>query len=141
MALAGFSWGIYSMRGRGSTNPLPQTTGNFVRSVPLVLGASVAALPHLHVTRDGAVFAAVSGAVTSGLGYVVWYLALRGLTVTGAAVVQLAVPILAAAGGVIILGEIVSARLIAAAVMVLGGIAVAIAGHQRQSRHPNLSAV
>lgn len=133
MALAGFSWGVYSLRGQRSPGPLAQTTSNFVRSVPLVLAVSVVALPHFHVERDGVLFAVASGTLASGLGYVVWYLALGGLSRTSAAVVQLAVPVLAAAGGVIFLQEIVSERLIVSAVMVVGGIALALVGRDTLS--------
>lgn len=133
MALAGFSWGVYSLRGRGSASPLAQTTNNFVRSVPLVLAVSLVALPYFHVEREGGLFAVASGTIGSGLGYVMWYLALRGLTATRAAVVQLAVPVLAAAGGVIFLDEIISGRLIISAAMVLGGIALALFGRERLS--------
>ena len=141
MALAGFSWGVYSLRGRWSASPLAQTTSNFVRSVPLVLAVSLVALPHFYVEREGALFAVASGTLASGLGYVVWYLALRGLTATRAAVVQLAVPILAAAGGVIFLREIISERLIISAAMVLGGIALALFGRERLSHRADPSAV
>jgi drug/metabolite transporter (DMT)-like permease len=133
MALAGFAWGIYSLRGRGSASPLAQTTGNVVRSLPLMLAMSLAAVGHVHVARDGALFAVASGAITTGLGYVIWYQALRGLTATRAAVVQLAVPVLAASAGVIFLRELISRRLIVAAVMVLGGIGLALFGRDRIS--------
>lgn len=131
MTLAGVSWGGYTLRGRGSGSPLAQTASNFVRSVPLVLALSLIAMPQVHVTLEGASFAVASGALASALGYVVWYVALRGLTATAAAVVQLAVPILAAAGGVIFLREIISGRLILSAVLVLGGIALALLGRER----------
>lgn len=133
MALAGFAWGIYSLRGRGSASPVAQTAGNIVRSVPLMFAMSLVALRQFHVGRDGALLAVASGAVTTGLGYVVWYQALRGLTATRAAVVQLAVPVLAAAGGVAFLSEIISRRLIVAAAMVLGGIALALFGREGMS--------
>jgi drug/metabolite transporter (DMT)-like permease len=128
MATAGIAWGAYSWRGRGSANPLAQTTGNFVRAVPIVAAVSVAALPSARLDASGAALAIASGALASGLGYVAWYAALRGLSGLQASVVQLSVPILAAAGGVVLLAESVSARLIVAAVMILGGIAVAIVG-------------
>jgi drug/metabolite transporter (DMT)-like permease len=131
MAVAGVSWGVYSLRGRQSTNPLEQTTSNFVRSVPLVLVVSVATLPQIYIDRKGALFAVASGALASGIGYVVWYRALRGLTAAHAAVVQLAVPILAAAGGVIFLREIISERLIISAALVLGGIGLALFGREK----------
>jgi drug/metabolite transporter (DMT)-like permease len=141
MALAGFSWGVYSLRGRGSVNPLRQTTSNFVRAVPLVLLVSLAARSQFHVGREGALFAVASGALASGLGYVVWYLALRGLTAMRAAVIQLAVPIVAAAGGVVFSRESIPSRLIVAAVLVLGGIAVALFGRDRQSQRSGPSDV
>jgi drug/metabolite transporter (DMT)-like permease len=126
MAVAGFGWGVYSLRGRGAARPLAETTSNFLRSVPLVLAVSAIGLPGLHAVPKGIVLAALSGAVASGLGYVAWYAALGGLTATRAAIVQLAVPILAAVGGVLFLAEAISARLVLAAVMVLGGIALAL---------------
>jgi drug/metabolite transporter (DMT)-like permease len=133
MAVAGISWGVYSLRGRGSASPLAQTTSNFVRSVPLALAVSFVAFPLFHVEREGALLALASGMLASGLGYVVWYLALRSLTATVAGVVQLAVPILAAAGGVIFLKEILSSRLVISAAMILGGIAVALFGRETLS--------
>ena len=126
MAIAGICWGIYSLRARGVTNPLAQTTSNFVRTVPLVVAVSLLMLTPLHAEAQGVVLSVASGAVTSGLGYVVWYAALRKLTGMQAAIVQLAVPVLAAAGGVIFLTEVVSARLVLSTVMVLGGIALAV---------------
>jgi drug/metabolite transporter (DMT)-like permease len=127
MSLAGFAWAIYSLRGRHTGDPLAQTTGNFVRAAPVAAIASLVALPYAHVELPGVVFAVISGALASGVGYVLWYAALRGLTATAAAVVQLLVPVLAAAGGVIVLGESVSSRLLLSAVLVLGGIALVIA--------------
>ncbi len=131
MALAGFSWGVYSLRGRGAVSPLAQTTSNFVRSVPLILAASLLTISQFHMERIGALFAVVSGIVASGAGYVIWYQALRGLTATRAAAVQLAVPILAAAGGVTFLGEMLSRRLAIASAMVLGGIGLALLRRER----------
>jgi drug/metabolite transporter (DMT)-like permease len=136
MALAGFSWGVYSLRGRGAADPLAQTTNNFVRTVPLVLVVSLFTMPQFHVQREGVLLAVASGALASGLGYVVWYQALRGLTATRAAVVQLLVPILAAVGGVIFLAEAISLRLAVATVIVLGGITLALIGRERlQLKH------
>ncbi|HEU4747579.1 MAG TPA: DMT family transporter [Gemmatimonadaceae bacterium] len=126
MALAGFAWGVYSLRGRGATNPLAQTTSNFVRSIPFALVISLVWLPRFSAQRHGVLLAVASGAVASGLGYVVWYRALRGLTAVRAAVVQLFVPILAGVGGVIFLAEEISARLVLATILVLGGIALAL---------------
>jgi len=126
MSLAGFGWGAYSLRGRMTANPLAQTTSNFVRTVPLLLCASLLTISQFHIEGVGALFAAISGVMASGAGYVVWYSALRGLTATRAAVVQLAVPILAATAGVVFLGEMLSPRLVLSSALVLGGIAIAI---------------
>jgi drug/metabolite transporter (DMT)-like permease len=126
MAIAGGAWGAYSLRGRGASRPLADTAGNFLRSVPLAILVSAVALSRIHVSRSGVLLAVASGALASGLGYVVWYAALRSLTATRAAIVQLAVPVLAAGGGVLFLGERISARLVIAAAMILGGIMLAL---------------
>jgi drug/metabolite transporter (DMT)-like permease len=131
MALAGAAWAGYSIRGRVLANPLAQTTGNFVRAIPLAALPVAAMLPQTVAEPQGVVLALTSGAVASGLGYVAWYAALRGLTAMHAGVVQLAGPVLAGAGGVLLLGEPLSVRLVVAAAMVLGGIAMAIRGRRR----------
>jgi drug/metabolite transporter (DMT)-like permease len=140
MAIAGVSWGVYSLRGRSAVIPLAQTTNNFVRTVPLVLAVSLLARSQFHVERQGILLAIASGALASALGYVVWYEALRGLTSTRAAAVQLLVPILAALGGVIFLAEAISARLVLSAVMVLGGIALTLIGRERLSHNAGTAA-
>jgi drug/metabolite transporter (DMT)-like permease len=137
MAMAGVAWGIYSLRGRGASDPLAETAGNFARSVPLAIGVSIAAAPHAAFNAQGALLAVVSGALASGLGYVAWYAALSGLSATRAASVQLAVPVLAAAGGVIFLSEPVTVRLIVAAVLILGGVALALTRTERRRRRPH----
>ena len=137
MAVAGFSWGVYSLRGRGTANPLAQTTSNFVRSIPFVIAVSLVTLPSFHAESRGIVLAIASGALASGVGYVVWYEALRGLTSTRAAVVQLLVPILAALGGVVFLAEAISGRLVLSGVLVLGGIGLALAGRERIAVKPS----
>jgi len=123
---AGVAWGVYSLRGWGA-RPLPANASNFARSVPLALLASLLALalapPRL--TPAGAVLALISGGLASGVGYAVWYAALRGLSAAQAGIVQLSVPPLAAAGGALLLGETVTARLVASGGLVLGGIALA----------------
>lgn len=126
MMTAGISWGFYSLRGRRAQNPLVETGGNFVRAVPLALLVSVATASHLELHPEGALLAIASGALTSGLGYVAWYAALNGLTATRAATVQLAVPVIAGAGGVLFLAEPVTARLIVAAIFILGGVGLAL---------------
>ena len=126
MMTAGISWGFYSLRGRRAANPLVETGGNFVRAVPLALLVSVATSTHFDLRSEGALLAIASGALTSGLGYVAWYAALNGLTATRAATIQLAVPVIAGAGGVLFLSEPVTARLIVAAIFILGGVGLAV---------------
>ena len=130
MVIAGVAWGAYSLAGLGSVNPLTQTTGNFVRAVPLVAIAALLFLPRLHIEPRGILLSVASGAVTSGLGYVAWYAAVRGLTAMRASVVQLAVPVIAAIGGVVLLSETITVRLLLSSVLVLGGIAMAIVARQ-----------
>lgn len=128
MACAGASWGFYSLRGRGSEDPLADTTGNFIRAVPMIAAAAVPFIGGMHLSTRGMVLAVVSGSLASGVGYSVWYAALKYHTATRAAVLQLAVPVIAAAGGVVLLSEIAELRLLVASVLVLGGISLAIAG-------------
>lgn len=124
MALAGVAWGVYSLRGRGVADPLGATAANFLYAVPLGLVVVAAFAPGVHVSTQGAVLALASGAVASGMGYVIWYAALGGLNATRAATVQLSVP--AAAGGVTLLGEAMTLRLGVASAAILGGIALVV---------------
>lgn len=126
MVLAGIAWGAYSLRGRAVRSPLAATADNFVRSVPMALVGALIGMSEAHVSAQGAALALGSGAIASGLGYSLWYLALPGLTPTRAAVVQLIVPVLAALAGVALLGEHVTARLVIAGVMILGGVGAAV---------------
>jgi len=126
MAAAGIAWGVYSLRGRGATDPTQAITASFVRALPFVLILSAITFRGVSLSPRGAVLAVISGALTSGLGYVLWYIALKGLTVTRAAIVQLSVPVIAAAGGVVFLAENVSSRLIISSVMILGGVALSV---------------
>lgn len=130
MVLAGSAWGFYSLRGRGAVDPVAATTDNFVRSLPFAFLVSALLLARTELSAEGVWLALASGALTSGLGYVVWYAALRGLTATRAATVQLAVPVLAAAGGVLFLSERVSLRLVLAGTLILGGVAFSLAGRR-----------
>ena len=130
MSIAGIAWGVYSLRGRSGGAPLSSTTGSFVRTVPMAAIASALALPFVRAERTGIVLALASGTLTSGLGYVLWYMALRGLTSTRAAIVQLLVPVLAAFGGVVCLAEQVSVRLGVASALILGGVAMALLTHE-----------
>lgn len=123
---AGVAWGIYSLRGKGIGNPAAATAGNFLRAVPFAVLLSVVLFPWARVDRAGAVYAVLSGALASGAGYVIWYTALNGLKSTSAATVQLSVPVLAATGGILLLGEPLSLRFLGAAFAVLGGIALVV---------------
>jgi drug/metabolite transporter (DMT)-like permease len=126
MLLAGLAWGLYSLRGRAARNPLAQTASNFARTVPMVLALSLVAHRSLHAEPRGLVLALLSGSLASGVGYVVWYQAVAGLSGIAASIVQLAVPVLAAAGGVLLLDERITLRLGVAALLVLGGVALTL---------------
>ena len=135
MASAGVAWGLYSLRGRRVKDPTLQTTGNFMRAVPFALVVWVAAVPGVHTSPKGMLLAVLSGALASGIGYVVWYTALQGLSSTRAATVQLSVPVLAAFGGVIFLGEVVTPRLMIASILILGGIALTVLAKELKAEH------
>lgn len=124
MATAGIAWGLYSLHGRGASDATAATTGNFVRAVPMTIAMSLLWLPHARLDVRGAACALLSGAIASGLGYVVWYTALRELRASNAATVQLSVPVIAALAGVAFLGETLTLRLLFAAMAILGGIAL-----------------
>jgi drug/metabolite transporter (DMT)-like permease len=132
MFSAGVAWGVYSLQGRGSGDPLAGTAANFAWSMPLAVVALAAAWPALHVTQEGIGYAALSGSVASGLGYALWYAALPALSATAAAVAQLVVPVLAAFGAVVLLREHVSVKLLVAGAAILGGVALAFSGRQRR---------
>lgn len=131
MLLAGVAWGAYSLLGRGQGNPLAVTAGNFLRATPLALLLALAVLPQLNWDGPGLFYALLSGALTSGVGYAIWYSALPGLHASQAATVQLSVPILAALGGSLLLSEALTLRLLLSAVAVLGGIALVLSARQR----------
>lgn len=126
MIVAGVAWGVYSLRGRRGGDPTASTAGNFVRALPFALVLSLSMLPHASLAADGVLYALASGALASGLGYAIWYAALPGLRATQAATVQLSVPVIAAFGGALFLGEAITVRLVLASVAVLGGIALVI---------------
>jgi drug/metabolite transporter (DMT)-like permease len=131
---AGVAWGVYSLRGKGTRDPASATTGNFLRAVPLAAVLSLSLFPWAHVDRAGIVCAILSGAIASAGGYVIWYSALPHLKAASAATVQLSVPVLAAAGGILLLGEPLSWRFLGAAIAVLGGIALLVI--ERTDREP-----
>lgn len=134
MVLAGVAWGFYSLRGRGSTDPLGETMRNFVLAAPAAAVLCLFGLRGAHASAYGVACAVASGAVTSGVGYALWFAALRKLTAIHAATIQLAVPVIAAIAGVAFLGERLSWRLVIAAALILGGIAWAIAGRAQAAR-------
>jgi len=134
MVAAGACWGVYSLRGRSSGDPLGANAAHFSRAVPLALAASLVGLglgaPRL--SPAGVLLAVASGALASGVGYALWFAALQGLTATQAAIVQLTVPPLAAAGAVAFLGERLSLRLAVAGALILGGVGLAVSTGRRR---------
>lgn len=123
---AGVAWGVYSLRGKGAGDPTRVTAGNFARAVPMALVMGVLTLKHANLDMAGAAYAVASGALTSGIGYTIWYTALPGLKATQAATIQLSVPVIAALGGIALLGEPLTLRLVLASIAILGGIALVI---------------
>jgi drug/metabolite transporter (DMT)-like permease len=134
MAIAGVAWGVYSLRGRAVADPLAATAGNFARAAPLALVLSLLFVANAHANVAGVGLAITSGALTSGIGYVIWYAALGKLSAMRAATVQLSVPLLAAFGGVTFLSEAITARLAAASAAILGGIAMVLFSRSQRPR-------
>ena len=135
---AGVAWGIYSLRGKAARDTIAATAGNFLRAVPLAAIVSIALLPWAQLDRAGITYAVISGAIASGLGCVIWYTVLSDsmpvrLGSTSAATVQLSVPVLAATGGILLLGEPITLRYVFASVAVLGGIALVVTEKHRAS--------
>ena len=133
MAAAGIAWGFYTLTGRDSIHAMADTSWNFIRTVPLALGLVFWSLAagDWYVTGNGIILAVLSGAIASGLGYTAWYIALAGLRISQAAVLQLLVPVIAAAGGVLIVSESLSVNLLIASTIILGGIATVLYGRQK----------
>lgn len=123
---AGAAWGVYSLRGKGTGDPTRITAGNFLRATPIAVLLSCALFPYFQWDATGFGYAVISGALASGVGYAIWYSVLPSLKSTHASIVQLSVPVLAAAGGIAFLGESVTPRLVMASVAILGGIALVI---------------
>jgi drug/metabolite transporter (DMT)-like permease len=126
MIVAGAAWGGYSLLGRGSADPLESTAINFICSVPLAIVVALLFMDGSYYSHRGVILAIVSGAIASGIGYAVWYAALRSLTASRAATVQLSVPPIAAFGGIVFLSEPISVRLVVASALTLGGIAIVL---------------
>ncbi|MEO0368346.1 MAG: DMT family transporter [Pseudomonadota bacterium] len=136
MSVAGIAWGCYTLKGKASTNPLADTTGNFVRTLPFVALLVLMTYQNSQLSTIGVALAVVSGGLASGVGYTIWYSALKGLTTVRAAVVQLSVPIIAAIGGAIFVNEGLSLRFVISSVVILGGILTVILarGYGKQTR-------
>jgi drug/metabolite transporter (DMT)-like permease len=134
MAGAGVAWGLYSLFGRSARSqrfePTTTTAGNFLRAAPMAL-VVLPFMPQLHLSADGIALAIASGAIASGLGYAVWYTALKGLRASDAAIVQLTVPVIAAAGAILFLGEALTLRFALASVAILGGVALVLSAQTR----------
>ena len=128
MMAAGVAWGFYTLRGRESKYPLAETAFNFTRTIPFIIALALIFLQEMQLSTEGIVLAVLSGALASGVGYTLWYIALARLSVTEAAVVQLSVPVLAALGGVLFISEAITVRLMFSGLMILGGILVVILG-------------
>ncbi len=126
MLLAGAAWGVYSLLGRSAGEPIAATGGNFLRSVPFAAVLILSTFGRVDGDLMGTFYAVLSGAVTSGLGYVLWYAALPALRASAAATIQLSVPAIAAIGGAMLLAEPVTPRLLLASAAILGGIALVI---------------
>ena len=134
MAISGIAWGFYTLRGSRSANATANTTWNFVGTLPLVALAILLTGSHLQWgNQQGILLAIMSGALSSGLGYVIWYAALPGLTLTQAANVQIPVPVIAAFGGILFMGEHLTLRLVIASLLTLGGIAMVISARQKST--------
>ena len=131
---AGVAWGCYSLCARGRGDPTGVTAGNFLRTVPFAIGLSMVMIGGASLDRAGIGYALISGALASGLGYVIWYATASVMTATSAAVVQLTVPIIAAAGGVVFLSEPVTLRLLLATLAILGGVALFLSQGQRRQQ-------
>lgn len=126
MCVAGVAWGIYTHRGRGAAHPLAATADNFVRTLAMVAVLVVASISQASVTAHGVMLACASGAIASGMGYTIWYMALRSLTPARSGIVQLAVPVVAAIAGVVLLDEAMTPRLVVAGIAIVGGIGIAL---------------
>lgn len=130
MAAAGAAWGAYSLFGRSAKSqqhePTFVTAGNFLRAAPLALLLLAPFAGALHAETSGILLAIASGALTSGVGYVIWYAALKGLNASEAAIVQLTVPVIAAAGGMLFIHEALTLRFAIAAAAILGGVAIVL---------------
>jgi len=126
MLVSGVAWGLYTLEGRKSKSPLNDTAYNFIRCLPLVLLLTVITIANATLSSEGIWLAIAAGAITSGVGYAIWYVALGSLSAIQAAVVQLLVPVIATFGGIVFANEALSVRLVIASLVILGGISLVI---------------
>ena len=126
MLASGVAWGVYSLRGKGAGDPTRVTAGNFMRAVPIALLLSLLTLGQMQWDATGVLYAVISGGITSGLGYSLWYMVLPHLRSTTAASLQLSVPVIASLGGVLFVDEALTLRRVLAAIAILGGLALVI---------------
>ncbi|MET0582723.1 MAG: DMT family transporter [Pseudoxanthomonas sp.] len=134
MVAAGMAWGVYSLRGRNARDPVGTTAGNFLRSLPFAALFGVAMIGRLVPDAAGIGYAVASGALTSGVGYAIWYAALPHLGALRAAVMQLSVPVIAAAGGLLLISEPITLRFVLCSLAILGGVLVVIVSGRRGAR-------
>jgi drug/metabolite transporter (DMT)-like permease len=131
MTIAGISWGFYTLKGRGVTDAIETTALNFLRSMPMILLVYLFTFKNAFFSTEGVIYALISGVLTSGIGYSIWYAALKGLTTTQSALFQLLVPIIAAFGGIIFLSENLTNRLILAGLIIIFGVVLALFGKKK----------
>lgn len=128
MTISGIAWGIYTLRGKKSQQPINDSTNNFLFTFPFIITLLIIEFNHTNLSQQGVILALISGAIASGMGYTVWYMAVKGLSTMQASVVQLLVPVIAATGGVIFAQEMISKRLVLSAMLILGGIFLVLLG-------------
>jgi len=133
MAVSGVAWAVYSLKGRASVSPLSDTAYNFFRTAPFVMLLFLLTQQNMHLSSSGVLYAFLSGSLASGVGYSFWYWALTGLNFVHAAVLQLLVPVIAAAGGVFFVSETITIRLLLASMLVLGGILMVVLARSHHS--------
>lgn len=140
MLVAGVAWGVYSLQGKRLGNPTIASAGNFLRAVPFALALSLLTLPLSNLDSTGIAYALASGGLASGLGYALWYTTLPSLSATNAATIQLSVPVIAALGGIVFLGEAITLQLVLSSAGILGGIALVIGAKKATAPAPGAAA-
>jgi len=130
MSLAGIAWGFYTIKGRTSKNPSVDTAYNFIKTIPFIFVLLLITFNKENYSFEGIILALISGGITSGIGYTIWYMALKWLTSIQAAVVQLLVPVIAAFGGVLFIAETITQRLTIASLLILGGVLIVALGRK-----------